>query len=208
MQWIERVAKNIFSLSSNKQDIRSALDEWEYRSEMNDRGVPDSICELCNHPNIRLQFEIVNKHNLNSLLIGSECITKFGVKVFDENGNLLEDIHAKKKVAKDRRKLIVDSKIKGMINSILVLSTKQGEQINFKEFVDDFERLGGHSPKQLFAMFYRMKVNHVKYNKTDFKCYIRKPHFKQQLLTMEVSRINDIWPALSTSQRKLVAHKL
>ncbi len=208
MSWISRIEKNIFPLSLDKQNVRSALGEWEYRSEMNDRGVPDRICELCDHPNIRLQFEIVNKHNFNSLLIGSEFITRFGVNVFDENGNLLEDIHAKKKVAKDRRKLIIDSKIKGMMNSILVLSTKEGERINFKEFVDDFEKLGGHSPKQLFAMFYRMKVHHILHNKSYFKCYIRKPHFKQQLLTMEPNRIRIIWPALSSSQRKLVAHKL
>jgi len=207
MQWIERITKNIFPLSFNKQDIRAALDEWEYRGEMNDQIEPNSICELCDHSYIRFQFEIVNKNNSNNLLIGSECITKFGVKVFDEMGNLLDGVHAKDKVAKDRRKLVVEAKIKNMFNSILALCKIQEEKLNFENFINDYQKRGAFTPKQLSTLFWRLENNKIPHVKTDFKLYITKPSYKQQLLGMKDWELKRLWPALSLPQRKLLKNK-
>ena len=53
---------------------------------MFDVEIADEICHLCDHSNIRYQFEIVNKQNGNLLLIGSECIKKFNIEVVNDEG--------------------------------------------------------------------------------------------------------------------------
>jgi hypothetical protein len=91
MNWISRSADNIFPYSENKKNISSALTEWMYTGEMHDLEKPTGTCELCNHPDIRYQFNIKNTHNHNELIVGSECINKFEIKSFDDKGSLLDN---------------------------------------------------------------------------------------------------------------------
>lgn len=208
MKWLGRAKANLLPLSTDKNDIRSAFGEWEYHGEMNDAGEAVEVCRLCDHPNIRFQFEILNKNNQNTLPIGSECITKFGVQVFDENGNVLEGVHARKKVVKDRRRLIIDAKVKRMINSILNLCKIPGEKLNFENFITDYQKRGAFTPKQLDTLLWRMDVNKVGHTTSDFKVYIKKTEHKTQLMNMKDWQLKRLWPALSATQKNIMKIEL
>jgi hypothetical protein len=76
LNWKERSEANLLPLSIEQRHLYLALSEWLYRGEMYDLGEPCELCGLCEHPDLRYQFKIVNSYNGNELLVGSECITK------------------------------------------------------------------------------------------------------------------------------------
>ncbi|HEU0047108.1 MAG TPA: hypothetical protein VFQ43_05850 [Nitrososphaera sp.] len=107
MNSFEQVRKTLLAASKEKKDYERALAEWEYRGSFYDNGEGSGICQLCGQRDIRYEFEIINQKTDNLLLVGSECITKFGcIKVYDEYGNQITGHRARAKVASDKRKLI------------------------------------------------------------------------------------------------------
>ena len=204
MSWAANAAKNIFPLSNEKANLGKALPEWEYRGVTYDLETPQEICQLCDHEDLRYQFEINNKENGNSLLIGSECITKFSsITVLDEKGNALSITEAKQKVAKDRRKLITDAQTKSLLNSLVELAKKE-EQFDISSFEADYKRRKAFTPKQLATLFWRFEKHQVPFNKSYFKIHIRRQKDKDALLALQDFQLEKMWPCLSPSQKKYV----
>src|ERR1017187_2547261 len=98
MSWIKNAAKNLLPLSREQGNFTLALKEWYYAGNMHDLEEPVEICELCEHPDIRYQFEIVNQHTRNALLGGSEFIHKFEIGAIDESGTVLDTEGSRRKV--------------------------------------------------------------------------------------------------------------
>lgn len=204
MNWFTNVSNNIFPLSIEKTELKTAMSEWEYRGNTYDLETPDENCELCDHPDIRFQFEIVNKHNSNKLLVGSECIKKFeGIAVLDENGNILSTDEANQKVDRDRRKLVTDARIKSLLNSLIELS-RQDEDFNIESFIKDYQERGAFTPRQLSTLFWRLKKYKIPHNKSYFKIYIRRDKDKESLLALKDFQLKSIWNALSKTQKEFV----
>ena len=80
--WVQRVRQNLLPLSLEKQDLTLALKEWYYAGTAYDLEAATEDCELCDHPNIRFQFEIYNQFTEQVLMVGSECITLVSGKRF------------------------------------------------------------------------------------------------------------------------------
>lgn len=204
MSWATSAQENMLPLSLEKKYLNTAMAEWEYRGNTYDLGTPEEICGLCDHPDIRFQFEIVNKHNENSLLVGSECIKRFsGIAVLDADGNTLNTERARQKVDRDRRKLVTDAQVKSLLNSLVQLAQKD-EQFDIESFIEDYQQRGAFTPRQLATLFWRLKKYKVPFNKAYFKIYIRKQRDKDALLQLKDFQIRDIWPALSPSQKQFV----
>lgn len=204
MNWFTNVGTNIFPLSIEKTDLKIAMSEWQYRGDTYDLEIPEEDCELCDHPDIRFQFEIVNKNNNNKLLVGSECIKKFdGIAVLDEDGNILSTEEANQKVDRDRRKLVTNAKVKSLLNSLIELSRKD-EDFNIESFIKDYQERGAFTPRQLSTLFWRLKKYKVPHNKSNFKIYIRRTKDKDSLLELRDFQIRSIWNALTKSQKEFV----
>lgn len=207
MNWFTNVGTNIFPLSIEKTELKTAMSEWQYRGNTYDLEKPDEHCELCNHSDIRFQFEIVNKHNNNNLLVGSECIKKFdGIAVLDADGNILSTEEANQKVDHDRRKLVTDAKVKSLLNSLIELS-RQDEDFDIESFIADYQQRGAFTPRQLSTLFWRLKKYQVPHNKSCFKIYIRRERDKEALLELKDFQLKSIWNALSQSQKEFVMEK-
>lgn len=204
MNWTTNVKDNILPLSIESNDMPKALKEWEYRGNTYDLEAPIEHCELCDHPDIRFQFEIINIHNNNCLLVGSECIKKFsGISVLDTEGKALPTEEAKQKVDRDRRKLVTDAQVKSMLNSLVELSQKD-DDFNIESFINDYQMRGAFTPKQLSTLFWRLKKYEVTHNKSCFKIYIRRQKDKDSLMSLKDFQLRSIWPALSSSQRQYI----
>lgn len=207
MDWFQSAAGNIFPLSVEKRDFSRALLEWEYRGNTYDLEVPEEVCQLCGHQDIRFQFEIVNRNNQNALLVGSECIKKFdGISVLDEQGNALPLREASKKINRDRQKLVTDAQIRGMLYALIELAKKDDmfDLVSFEKF---FEERGAYTPKQLAALIWRFDKHGIPFNPSCFKIYIRRQKDKDALLTLEEFRLKKMWPCLSLAQREYVRHR-
>jgi len=203
MSWIKRVKKNIVPVSQENISVRKALDEWFYTGHINDVRKPIEICELCDHPNIRYQFEIKNRYNGNTLFIGSECILKFDISVIDEDGNELSNDQAQKKLSKDRRKVIEKSKLHSVINSLLILAKRNDFfKENMDSFIEYYKERGAFTPKQLITLINGIDRYNIKVNKNHFKMIIRRTREKEQLINMKKNEIKKILPCLSPYQEK------
>ncbi|MED4353954.1 hypothetical protein P9265_16695 [Schinkia azotoformans] len=203
MNWIERVKKNVLPVSNERYNIRKALDEWVYEGSMYDVEVADEICELCDQPNIRYQFEIVNVLNNNSLLIGSECITRFRISVIDKSGNKLSFEEAKKKVTKDRSRLVTEAKEKSVLNTLVALAAKDHE-FNIENFIVYFKERKAFTPNQLALLIWRLERARIDFKKSHFKLTIKRNREKEQLLKLEDWKLKQIWDCLSNSQKQFV----
>ncbi|NOU77982.1 hypothetical protein GC101_03715 [Paenibacillus sp. LMG 31459] len=199
--WLKRVEGNIFPVSFEQNDVRRALNEWVYQGNMYDVEDADETCELCDQPHIRYQFEIFNIINANTLQIGSECIKRFKIGVMDNRGHILSNELARKKVNKDRNKLITDAKIKSVINSLINLA-RIDDSFEIESFIKFFKDNKTFTPKQLTILIWRLDKYKVEHNKSHFKMTIKKNKDKEQLLQMEEWKVQKIWGCLSKTQKE------
>jgi hypothetical protein len=201
MNWLSSAITNLLPLSYEKIHLQQALKEWEYRGDMFDLESPQETCKLCGHQDIRYQFEIVNKHNTNTLLVGSECIKKFeDIAVLDADGNVMALDAAKQKIDSDRRKLITDAQTKSLLNSLIALSRKE-EQFDISSFEEGYKVRGAFTPKQLATLIWRFEKYKVPFNKLYFNIYIRRQKDKDALLALADFQIQKMFPCLSDSQK-------
>jgi hypothetical protein len=163
-------------------------------------------CEICDHPHIRYQFEIINTLNANSLQIGSECINRFQIGVVDPKGNKLSTEAAKKKVNKDKNKLVTEAKVKSVISSLVSLSGADSD-FNIESFIKFFKENGAFTPNQLATLIWRLEKHNIQHNKAHFKVTIKKNKDKEQLLGLVEWKVQKIWGCLSSSQKEFYTEK-
>lgn len=200
MSWASRAASNLLPLSREHSNLGRALTEWRYTGNFNDLEVPSANCELCDHPDIRYQFEIQNLHTAEALLIGSECIHRFGIAATDEEGRTLSASDTRKKVEKDRRKLVEAARKRRVINALVALAHVDTD-FNIASFVDYLQTRGAFTPKQLTIVLWRLSKFAISHDPRDFKLTIRRDREKAQLSSLPDWQIEKLLPCLSESQR-------
>jgi hypothetical protein len=177
-----------------------ALSEWRYTGNFNDLETPSADCELCDHPDIRYQFEIQNLHTTEALLIGSECIHRFGIAATDEEGRTLNAADTRKKVEKDRRTLIEDARKRRVISALVALAYVDSE-FEINSFIDYLQTRGALTPKQLAIVLWRLSKFAIAHAPRDFKMTIRRNREKAQLRSLPDWQIERLLPCMSDSQR-------
>jgi sugar diacid utilization regulator len=108
-----RVADNILPFSK-AGTLSEALSEWYFTEKVEDHEVAEEDCELCNQEQLRYHFEIRNRFTNRHLWVGSSCILKFQVSVYDNNGVLLDKKSTAKKLDALRNKMRFDFCIKAL----------------------------------------------------------------------------------------------
>ncbi len=201
MNSFETTRNTLLSLSKSKKDYNQAISEWDYFGDFHDNEVSNATCQLCGQTNIRYEFQIVNRNNQNTLLVGSECITKFGITVYDDYGNRITGYSAKARVSSDRRKLVASAKTQGVINALVTLMSKDKE-FDFHKFISYYQERGAFTPKQLNLVMWRLNKFRISHEKSHFKLVMQRDREKQQLLQMEEWQLNQIKPCLSPAQRE------
>lgn len=204
MSWAQRAARNLLPLSREKSDLAVALREWRYEGGFNDLEAPEENCELCDHPDIRYQFEIRNRFTDSRLQIGSECINRFGISATGEDGEDLDAAGTRQKVSRDRRTLLEEARKKRVITALVALS-RADDQFTFLSFIDYLQDRGAFTPKQLSILLWRSEKYRVPFDVRDFKLTIRRDREKAQLMEMADWQIERLLPAMSASQRQFVA---
>jgi len=204
MSWAQRAARNLLPLSREQSDLAVALREWRYEGGFNDLEAPEENCELCDHPDIRYQFEIRNRFTGSRLQIGSECINRFGISATGEDGEDLDAAGTRKKVSRDRRTLLEAARKKRVITALVSLS-QADDQFTILSFIDYLQDRGAFTPKQLSILLWRFEKHRVPFDVRDFKLTIRRDREKVQLMAMADWQIERLLPAMSASQRQFVA---
>tara|TARA_R110002124_G_scaffold152738_1_gene319622 strand:- start:119 stop:748 length:630 start_codon:yes stop_codon:yes gene_type:complete len=192
----QRVADNILPLSFTGT-LPEAFKEWYFTENMEDHEIAGEDCELCDQERLRYHFEIKNRHTNSRLWVGSSCILKFQVQVFD-NGALLDAKGSAKKLEGLKKKMRLES----CIQALRKLSSSEENDI-LSSALDFYLKNKYLTPKFAFVVFWRLNSNKIDHSPSFFKVNLKKDKYKRDLAQMPLDRVHMIWPALSSSQRKL-----
>ncbi|MBN3777343.1 hypothetical protein G3O06_07210 [Burkholderia sp. Ac-20345] len=192
----QRVRDNILPLSIG-DTLPKAFEEWTVTESVVDHETPRETCELCGQESLRYQFEIRNSLTGNTLWVGSQCILKFGLSVF-ENGRILSPEDAKKKINRIMEQMRQDACIRAL--EAVAIAEENEILSNALQYFKVHKYL---SPKQAFVVLWRLNRHRIDHNPSFFKIDLKHDRFKSQLREMEESRVHVLWPALTSSQRKL-----
>jgi hypothetical protein len=197
--YTQRVKANILPRSI-AQTMREALDEWEFTNRVKDYGEPCEICRLCEQEHIRYHFEIRNRLTNNCLHIGSQCILKFDVPVYDERGTRIPAALVRQRLNQLKQKMRLDSCLAALTN---VARLEQNEILDSAlAYYAANKKL---SPKFAYVVFWRLQVHRIDHSPSFFKIATRRDQHRWDLWGMPSDRVRLLWPALSASQRELVS---
>lgn len=200
MSWIERIVGSLAPLSTEQEDAQAMIAEWFYTGNAYDLEQPIEHCQLCDHPDIRYQFEIENEHTSNELLVGSECIKRFRISAIDKSGSRLGERASREKVDRDRSKLIQDAKQRRVVNALVELSMED-EEFEIESFIEYYRKRGAFTPNQLKTMIWRLIQHGIDFRPSDFKMTLKRQREQDQLRRMENWQVAKLWPCMSSAQR-------
>ena len=197
---LDRVAENILPLSE-ANSLHSALQEWYFTDRTYDHEQATENCQLCDQEQLRYHFEIENRKTKNRLWVGSSCILKFDVAVFD-GVTKLDKPNAKKKLSG----LVNTMRLASCLSALKSLAEKEDNEIlsNALNYYSENEYL---TPKYAFVVMWRLRENSIDHHPSFFKVSLKRDKYKNDLEGMPKERAHLIWPCLSSSQRK-IAEKL
>ncbi|MEQ8184331.1 hypothetical protein [Marinobacter salarius] len=173
----QRVADNILPLSLTGT-LPEAFKEWYFTENMEDHEIAEEDCELCDQEQLRYHFEIKNRHTNHRLWVGSSCILKFQVQVFD-NGALLDAKGSAKKLETLKRKMRLESCIKALRK----LAASEDNDI-LSSALDFYLKNKYLTPKFAFVVFWRLNSNKIDYSPSFFKVSLKKDKYKRDLAQM------------------------
>lgn len=191
----QRVRDNILPLSVGAT-LPEAFEEWSFTERTIDHEQPTDTCQLCEHEELRYHFEIKNALTNKVLWVGSQCILKFNLSVFEQGRRLSAD-DAKKKL----ERLMQQMRLQSCINALEKLAEAEGNDIlsNALAFYKKNKYL---TPKFAFVVLWRLQSNKIDHSPSFFKINLQKDKYQRDLREMPLSRVHVIWPALSSAQRK------
>lgn len=192
----QRVRNNILPLSVGST-LPEAFEEWSFTERTVDHEEPIETCQLCEQEELRYHFEIRNALTKKELWIGSQCILKFNLSVF-EDGQRLSSAETKKKL--DR--LMQQMRLQSCIRALEKLAVAENNDIlsNALEFYKKNKYL---TPKFAFVVLWRLQRNRIDHSPSFFKVNLKRSKYQLDLQQMQLTRVHTIWPALSSAQRKM-----
>jgi hypothetical protein len=192
----QRVCDNILPLSVGTT-LPEAFEEWSFTEQTIDHEQPIETCQLCEQEALRYHFEIRNALTQRVLWVGSQCILKFGVSVF-ENGRRLSESDTKKKLDRLMQQMRLESCVRALEN----LAATETNPI-LSSALDYYKRNKYLSPKYAFVVLWRLQSNNIDHSPSFFKVNLKRDKYQQDLRTMRLGHVHVIWPALSSSQREM-----
>lgn len=191
----QRVRDSILPLSVG-QTLPEAFEEWSFTERTIDHEEPIETCELCEQEALRYHFEIKNHLTKNQMMVGSKCILKFGLSVFEE-GRKLNPADAKKKL--DR--LMQQMRLESCVRSLERLAATENNVI-LTNALTYYRKNKYLTPKYAFVVLWRLQKHGIDHSPTFFKINLKKDKYQRNLQEMPKSQIPFIWPALNSAQRK------
>ena len=162
---------------------RFPFSNWSYRGEREDYEVADEehMCELCGNTGLRYHFAI-DDFEKNKLWVGSACIRRFNVAVYDENNNQFIGEDALKvleqHILHDQLKKIRDESVECLRN---LFRATRGEDRIFVEKIGLYhascnfqKRFIILSPNKMLKMFNLLNSCSIKYTPSWFKLSCNK----------------------------------
>lgn len=203
--WQAIATKNLVSQSVKTTDFDIARKEWYVTEKVIDSYVSGCAtlpaCELCHHEKIRWQFEIQNKINKNTLLVGSTCITKFDIPATNSEATFFHG-KIRDKLLAFRVQTIKNQYIKDHI-SVLLNQSKNTEENNktIQEIEIFWTAHNCFTPKMAFDFVNICTQNKIDIQEIEINVTLRKIDYRLEILHMKVHEYKLIVPYLDKNQK-------
>lgn len=184
MRWDERASANLLPLS-RAITLAAALQEWAYTGYCEDYGRPFEACQLCDQPELRYHFEIRNRLTQHVLLVGSECITRFGIEGDDE-------------ARRDRTAMIRGARRREALDVLERLARLTGGRFEFRPYFEEHEAL---TPRQMVTAIGICHRRGVPVRALP-PVRLRRGRDREALAALSPQERELLWPFLSAAQRK------
>jgi len=194
--YTDRVRDNIIPLSQ-ASTLREAFKEWYFTDSHRDHENAVAECQLCKQERLRYQFEIRSSKTQHRLWVGSSCILRFGVLVYDQ-GQVLDSQQAEKKLTT----LMNQMRQESCLNALKALAEKEKNDI-LSNALSFYEANGYLTPKFAFVVFWRLSVHHIDHCPSFFKINLKIKRYREQLSDMPESRVHQFWQALTSGQKRV-----
>ena len=191
----KQVADRILPLSISST-VPEAFREWTYSGSTHDFEAPIETCELCGQEKLRYHFEIENQHNGNRLDVGSECILRFEVPIY-EAGRELSPSEARSLLKQHIKQMRLES----CIRALEKLAETEDNRI-LEGALSYYRRNKKLTPKQANVVFWRLQKHQIDHDASFFAVRLDKQNYVDDLTEMPTPRVHRFWKALSQSQRK------
>lgn len=191
----QRVRDNILPLSVGAT-LPEAFEEWLFTDEVVDHEYADKTCELCEQEDLRYHFRIKNQLTNHRLWVGSQCILRFNVSVF-EGGHRLSPEDAKKRLNRFQQQMRMDA----CIRALEQVAAAENNDI-LKNALAYFRINKTLTPKYAFVVLWRLKTHQIDHMPSFFNVSLKTDKHKADLASMEKQRVHLIWSALSSAQRE------
>jgi hypothetical protein len=205
-RWRNKAITNLLKNSKENTDHAIAAKEWEFTGTVIDHLTSNHRCQLCEGENLRYHFEINNKiKQENSLLVGSSCIKKFDITVFDESGKEIfgsqKSSFLKNIIDQKKQELMLDE-----VRSLWKVSTLE-EKKTIEYCINEYKIKNCFSPNELNKLFSLMKKHEIDFTQVLFKVSLRSQFELNRLLNMPDYERSRILPCLSVHQKKRFSEK-
>lgn len=188
---------------SVSEDIVEAVKEWSFAGKTVDHGKPCENCQICSQKDLRYHFYIENKKNGNVLKVGSSCILKFSIPVY-EDGKLLTLAETKKALNEHKKKMHHKACVRSIEKLIPSIENEKLKGI-VKNALKYYRKNKILTPRFAHLLIWQLKSNKVHHNPKYFKIKLNSDLCKDGLrdLIKEDYKVKLIWPSLTSSQKKI-----
>lgn len=191
----QRVRDSILPLSVG-DTLPKAFEEWYFTGSTEDHEEPCETCELCGQDGLRYHFEISNRFTGQALQVGSHCILKFDVAVYDGSRRLTA-----KEAKKQLDRLTQQMRLNSCIKALEALARAEHSNI-LDNALTYFRKNKKLTPKQAFVVFWRLRRNRIDHSPSFFNVTLRKKQHATDLQEMASDKVHFFWRALTSAQRK------
>ncbi|MCK6517846.1 hypothetical protein L6R46_22645 [Myxococcota bacterium] len=205
--WHQRIAPQLLPRSEEQSSVELALDEWVYGRECRDHYEAVEVCQLCLQQGLRWHFQIGNGATSQTLWIGSECIKRFDLGVWDQaTSQVVHGAAASRLLAADLRRLEEAARIKRLTDLIAqaaALEPDDDDQRYWRQIGEQLVEKRPLTPCRLDYLLLALDYLHLpRPEAKDLKVEAKREHHQRDLVDLPQPAWERVEPYLSAAQRE------
>lgn len=186
-------------LSSEEQSFTKACEEWLATGNCYLSTEDEESCELCQHEHLSKQFEIKNKINNNTLWVGSKCICRFNIIVYDNGGKEVFEDKKEDYLQKHFKNTIIQQYINCLISKNNSTTIKGYKRLDLDKYcLENFKKFQELTPKITNYLFKRFEEECITFIPYYFRPNIQSN--KLEFYELNETQFNRISASLTKKQ--------
>lgn len=200
-RWRKAAITNLLADSEEQDNFEQAVTEWRSTGVCKRTSESHTSCELCEQERLAFHFQIENELNGNQILVGSSCITKFNIAVYNPSGQRLSGkalkIHFREKIEGAKQEAMLDE-----LRCLYRSATGDTVQNYIAQAVESYKQNNGFSPVEMRDIIRWAEALGGECSLGLYKINLRTKVNKDDLIYMSTSDQEVILPFLSPQQQR------